>query len=413
MTYSDSKGTMDGSTAVSAEALAPVIAALNTLPEDMTVHKGLKERVLKRRADSLTSGKDIEWGTAEALAFGSLLNEGVHVRVSGQDVERATFSQRNAVLHCQKTNATYTSLEHISSTQAPFTITNSSLSEYGVLGFECGYSQHNPNALVIWEAQFGDFANGAQIIFDQFLSAGESKWNIQQAVVVSMPHGYDGNGPEHSSGRIERFLQSVSEDIEQPVLDEVERHQRCNMEVTYPSTPAQYFHLLRRHVKRSFRKPLINFFSKQFLRTPNVSTLEEMTAPGTKFLPVIPDGSVPPSEAKRLVLCTGQIYHILNKHRQAHNIRNVALVRVEQLAPFPAAEIQSIVKDYPLAELVWVQEEPKNMGAFWHVEPRIEFLCDGKRIRYIGRVESASPATGFKTCHDLEEQQIIAATFSL
>ena len=411
MDYSDAKGTM-GPTAVSHDNLGPVISALKTFPPDFNVHKGLAERVLKRRTESLLSGKDIEWGTAEALAFGSLLNEGIHVRVSGQDVERATFSQRNAVLHDQKTNATYTNLDHVSPTQAPLTITNSSLSEYGVLGFECGYSQHNPNALVMWEAQFGDFANGAQIIFDQFLSAGESKWNVQQAVVVSMPHGYDGNGPEHSSGRIERFLQSVAEDIEAPVLGEVERHQLCNMEVTFPSTPAQYFHLLRRHVKRSFRKPLINFFSKQFLRAPNVSSLEEMTAAGSCFQPVIPDISIPTKEAKRLVLCSGQIYHILNRHRQAKQLKNVAIVRLEQLAPFPAAEVRSIVKEYEHADLVWVQEEPKNMGAFWHVEPRIEFLC-GRKINYIGRQASASPATGFKSCHDNEEQQIVTSTFTV
>jgi 2-oxoglutarate dehydrogenase E1 component len=333
------------------------------------------------------------------------------VRISGQDVERATFAQRHAVFHDQKTNATYTQLQHISPKQARFTITNSPLSEYGVLGYETGYALHDPNSLVMWEAQFGDFANGATIIFDQFITSGESKWNQQQAVVVSMPHGYDGNGPEHSSGRIERYLLSVNEDSELGPLSVGERHHRVNIEVAYPSTPAQYFHLLRRHVSRNFRKPLINFFSKQFLRAPNVSTIDELIH--GEFQPVIGDPSCPPSQARRVVFCTGQIYHILNKYRLEVNNKDVAIVRVEQLSPFPVAEVMLKLEEYGHAELMWVQEEPKNMGMYTHMEPRFEFYTRGTRtLQYNGRAIAASPSTGYKNVHDKEQRDILERAFA-
>lgn len=408
--YSDATGEVNPNTAVTVQQLEPVIKALNTLPEGFAVHPKIKA-IIDRRTKGLAGGAEgIDWGAAEALALGTLMQEGYHVRISGQDVERATFSQRHAVLHDQKTNQTYTQLANISPTQAPLTITNSPLSEYGVLGFDMGYALYDPKQFVMWEAQFGDFANGATIIFDQFLSAGESKWNQQQAVVVSLPHGYDGNGPEHSSGRLERFLQSVSEDVETPALSINERHHQCNWEVTFPSTPAQYFHLIRRHVGRNFRKPWVNFFSKQFLRAPNLSTVEELTS-GT-FQPVIADLSVPASKARRVVLCTGQIYHILNKHRNDTKNTDVALVRVEQLAPFPVAEVQSLLKEYDGVELMWAQEEPKNMGAFWHVEARVEAYTNGSRtLKYNGRAVSASPSTGFKYVHEYEQNEIKRAAF--
>lgn len=409
MKYSNETGSLlDAS--ITAEKLAPVIAALKTLPEGFKLHEKLKT-IIDRRNDGLAKGKDIEWGTAEALALGSLLQEGYHVRISGQDVERATFSQRHAVFHDQSTNHTYCQLANISATQAPITITNSPLSEFGVLGYDAGYALHNPNSLVMWEAQFGDFANGATVIFDQFLSAAETKWNQQHSVIVSMPHGYDGNGPEHSSGRIERFLQGVSEDAETPALSISERHQRCNWEVTFPSTPAQYFHLLRRHMRRDFRKPLINFFSKQFLRAPNVSTLNEIVS--GSFQPLIGDPSVPPSRARRVVLCTGQIYHLLNHHRHEVKSTDVAIIRIEQLAPFPVAEVLEILKEYPTQELMWAQEEPKNMGAFWHVQERIEAYTNGRReLIYNGRATSASPSTGFKYVHTHEQSAILSTAFA-
>ncbi|KEG06995.1 2-oxoglutarate dehydrogenase E1 component [Trypanosoma grayi] len=411
MKYSDQLGNVTlEPTAVSLTQLQPVLNALKVVPDGFVVHPKLQV-VLDRRNEALAKGKGIDWGAAEAIAFGSLLVEGVHVRVLGEDVQRGTFSQRHAVLHNQRKASTYTPLAHICEGQAMFTITNSPLSEYGVLGYAGGYSLHDPNALVIWEAQYGDFANGAAIIFDQFLSAGESKWNQQQSLIVSLPHGYDGKGAEHSSGRLERFLQSVSEDADTPAYSPEERAHRVNLEVVYPSTPAQYFHLLRRHVRRNFRKPLILFFSKQFLRSPNESTMEEFTS--GRFYPVIEDALVPPAKARRLVLCTGQLYHILKKRREAKGITDVALVRIEELSPFPVAEVQKLLQEYSNAELMWAQEEPRNQGAYNHVEPRIEFYTDGKReLLYAGRSISAAPATGHKSVHDAEEKYICEVVFA-
>lgn len=393
------------------EDLAPVIKAISTFPPNFELHTALKG-IMKRRAESLAQGVEIDWGTAEALALGTLLNEGFEVRISGQDVERATFSQRHAVLHDQKTDETYTNLEHISEKQGKLVVTNSSLSEFGVLGFDSGYAMHHPNALVMWEAQFGDFANGAQVVFDNFLAAGESKWSVEGLCpVVSMPHGYDGNGPEHSSGRIERFLQLVNEDEDVFIRDPVLRHAKVNMEVTYPSTPAQYYHLLRRHMHRNFRKPWINFFSKAFLRAPNLSTLDDMTNHG--FQPVIADSQVKPEEAEYVLLCSGQIYFYLNNHRSELKANNVAILRVEQLAPFPAVEIEAELAKYSkTATIRWVQEEPKNMGAWGFVEPRLHSLLNYEReVSYVGRQVAASPAAGYKKLHDLEHKHLLKAAF--
>ncbi|ESS69013.1 2-oxoglutarate dehydrogenase E1 component [Trypanosoma cruzi Dm28c] len=411
MKYSDQLGDVKmESTAVSREQLQPVLDALKTLPEGFVMHPKLKN-VLDRRNDTLEKGEGIDWGTAEALAFGSLVLEGTHVRVMGQDVERGTFSQRHAVLHNQEGIGKYVPLANISKDQAPFIITNGPLSEYGMLGYASGYSLYDPNSLVMWEAQYGDFANGATIVFDQFISAGESKWNQQQAVIVSLPHGHDGRGAEHSSGRIERFLQAVAEDVDTPAYSPAERAHRVNMEVVYPSTPAQYFHVLRRHVRRDFRKPLILFFSKQFIRSPNESSMDDITL-GT-FCPVIGDASVPPEKARRLVLCTGQLYHILNECRAKNGNTDVALVRIEELSPFPVAEMQKLLLDYGNAELMWAQEEPRNQGAYYHVEPRIEFYTGGKReLRYAGREISASPSTGYKSAHEAEERHICGVVFA-
>ncbi|KAG8344784.1 2 oxoglutarate dehydrogenase N terminus ansketolase pyrimidine binding domain [Trypanosoma vivax] len=412
MRYSDQLGhvTLEP-TAVPRAKLQAVIDSLKVVPDGFVVNPKLKA-VLDHRVQSLEKGVGIDWGAAEALAFGSLLLEGTHVRVMGQDVERGTFAHRHAVLHDQIKEGTYTPLDHIDGGKASFIITNSPLNEYGVLGYASGYSLVDPNALVIWEAQFGDFANGAAIIFDQFLSSAESKWNQQQAVVVALPHGFDGRGAEHSSGRIERFLQGVSEDVDTPAYSAHERSHRVNMEVAFPSTPAQYFHLLRRHVRRNFRKPLVLFFSKQFLRAPNESTMEEITS-GT-FCSVIGDASVPPERARRLVLCTGQIYHILHKYRGANNCgHDVALVRLEELAPFPVAEVQKLLLDYRDAELMWAQEEPRNQGAFYHVESRIDYYTEGKRdLLFAGRGIAATPSTAFKSVHEAEERHICEVVFS-
>ena len=411
MKYSDELGKVTSQpTKISQDAVDKVLAALKTYPPDFQVHPKLKT-VLDRRNESIETGNGIDWGTAEALAFGSLLLEGHQVRVTGEDVERGTFAQRHAVLHDVKQERIYVPLAHISENQGKMIINNSPLSEYGMLGYAAGYSLYDPNTLVIWEAQYGDFANGATIVFDQFLSAGESKWNQQQSCVVTLPHGYDGKGAEHSSGRLERFLQMSNEDVTTPAYTKEERAHRVNWEITYPSTPAQYFHLLRRHLKRDFRKALIIFFSKQYLRAPNVSTLSDILE--GEFQPVIPDPSVPASQASSLVMCTGQLYHTLNKYRETKGVKDVALVRIEELSPFPVAEVQQLLAEYSNAELTWAQEEPKNMGAWAHVEPRIDEYTNGQRpLRYVGRAICAAPSTGYKSKHDKEQEYICENCFN-
>eukprot|EP00744_Colponema_vietnamica_P008171 GILI01011679.1.p1 GENE.GILI01011679.1~~GILI01011679.1.p1 ORF type:complete len:945 (-),score=193.98 GILI01011679.1:114-2918(-) len=401
-----------GATAVTEDALAPVIKALDTLPDGFAPHPTIG-KIIKRRSETLAAGAGLEWGTAEALAFGTLLQEGYHVHVSGQDAERATFSQRHSVLHDQNNGTLHVPLSHISAHQSPYTIINSPLSEYGAVGFETGYALHDPKILAMWEAQFGDFANGAQIMFDQFLSAGETKWNAMYAPIISLPHGYDGQGPEHSSARLERFLQLCSEPVDVPAYSEAERHHKANMEVTTPSTPAQYFHLLRRHVLRNFRKPLINLFSKGYLREVsgcnNTSTIAELCGE-TKFQAVIGDTEVQPSAARKVVFCGGQVYHKLYAARTKAGAKDVALVRIEQLSPFPVAELQALLAQYEGQELVWCQEEPQNMGAYWFVDERFDALTKGKRgLRYVGRPASASPATGYKYAHDHEQEIFIKA----
>eukprot|EP01059_Diplonema_ambulator_P013858 TRINITY_DN24556_c1_g1_i1.p1 TRINITY_DN24556_c1_g1~~TRINITY_DN24556_c1_g1_i1.p1 ORF type:complete len:988 (+),score=339.01 TRINITY_DN24556_c1_g1_i1:93-3056(+) len=401
-------------TATEIDRLRSVGKQACTLPEKFTPHNVVK-KILQLRMDSLEAGEGIDWSTAEALAFGTLLQEGNHVRLSGQDVERGTFSQRHAAVHDQLNGEKYFPLKNIEGVEAQLTIQNSSLSEFGVLGFELGFSSESPNQLVIWEAQFGDFANTAQVIFDQFLSAGEVKWYRQSGLVVNLPHGMDGAGPEHSSGRLERFLQMTAEPEVNPHIDPVKSLQNCNWQVVYPSTPAQYFHVLRRQVHRDFRKPLIVFFAKSTLRAPYVSSLADF-APPTEFLPVIDDSTVQPEKVKKLVLCTGQIYFALNAHRVKHNITDIAFVRVEQLSPFPWNEIEEIVKRYPSAEIVWCQEESKNMGAWLYVEVRIEAILqelgDSRGIKYVGRRASAAPATGHQQLHEMEHQELMTSIFN-
>ncbi|KAG0644414.1 thiamine diphosphate-binding protein [Tuber brumale] len=407
-------------TAIEESQLKHIGNIIGSVPEGFSVHKNLS-RILSNRQKVVNEGSGIDWSTAEALAFGSLLMEGQHVRVSGQDVERGTFSQRHAVLHDQEDENTYTPLQHLSDTQAKFVISNSSLSEFGVLGFEYGYSLSSPDALVIWEAQFGDFANNAQCIIDQFIASGESKWLQRTGIVMSLPHGYDGQGPEHSSGRMERYLQLCNEDPREfPSPEKLDRqHQDCNMQVTYMTSPSNLFHVLRRQMKRQFRKPLIIFFSKSLLRHPIArSELSEFTG-DSHFRWLIPEtdhgkGIKDPEECKRLLFCSGQVYAALVKQRAASGVDDVAIARIEQLHPFPWAQIRNELEKYPnLDEIIWTQEEPLNAGAWTFVQPRLETILrqtdnhSEKHVKYAGRAPSASVATGMKSTHLKEEQALV------
>ncbi|KAI9889658.1 MAG: 2-oxoglutarate dehydrogenase E1 component [Vezdaea aestivalis] len=414
-------------TGVPAEQLKSIADKIASAPDGFTVHKNLK-RILAGRKKTVDEGKGIDWSTGEALAFGTLVQEGHHVRVSGQDVERGTFSQRHAVLHDQETEKTHTPLQHISKDQSSFVISNSSLSEFGVLGFEYGYSLSSPDALVMWEAQFGDFANNAQCIIDQFIASGEVKWLQRSGLVLSLPHGYDGQGPEHSSARVERYLQLSNEDSRIfPSPDKLDRqHQDCNMQIAYMTTPANLFHILRRQMNRQFRKPLIIFFSKSLLRHPVArSPIEDFTGE-SHFQWIIPDPAhatgeiAPPEEIERVILCSGQVYAALIKHRAAEGIKTAAITRVEQLNPFPWAQLRDNLDQYPNAKnIVWAQEEPLNAGAWSFTQPRIETLLnntkhhDHKHCLYAGRNPSASVATGLKASHLKEEHDLLEMAFSV
>ncbi|BFZ61136.1 2-oxoglutarate dehydrogenase E1 component [Saitoella coloradoensis] len=413
-------------TAVDEKVLKEIGRVVSSVPEGFTLHKNLA-RILKQRGKSVEDGKGIDMATGEALAFGSLLKEGTHVRVSGQDVERGTFSQRHAVLHDQQNEGTHVPLQALDAEQASFVISNSHLSEYGVLGFEYGYSLTSPHALVMWEAQFGDFANTAQVIIDQFIASAETKWLQRSGLIMSLPHGYDGQGPEHSSGRMERYLQLCNEDPRvYPSPEKLKRqHQDCNMQIVYPTTPASLFHALRRQIHREFRKPLILFFSKALLRHPLArSDLDEFTG-DSHFQRVLPDrghqdGTLKPeSECKRVVLCSGQVFAALHKARESGKLDDVAIVRVEQLHPFPFAVLKEILEKYTnLQDLVWCQEEPLNAGAWSFVQPRLHTLMQemGKKdlvARYAGRAPSASVATGNKLQHKQEEQNLLKDALQL
>ncbi|KAI5958364.1 KGD1 [Candida theae] len=406
-------------TGVDEDTLKKIGVAISEAPEGFEIHRNLK-RILNQRKKAVETGEGIDYSTGEALAYGSLALEGYHVRVSGQDVERGTFSQRHAVLHDQKSEKTWTPLANLSEDQGVFSISNSSLSEYGVLGFEYGYSLTSPDALVEWEAQFGDFANTAQVIIDQFVSGAESKWMQRSGVVLSLPHGYDGQGPEHSSGRIERYLQLCNEDPRYfPSPEKLERqHQDCNMQVAYPTTPANIFHLLRRQMHRQFRKPLILFFSKSLLRHPLArSNLSDFTG-DSQFQWIIQDVLGDKSEVKRLVLCTGQIHAAMHKRREQTKDNSTAFIKIEQLNPFPFAQLRDALNEYPnIEDLVWAQEEPLNMGAWSFVEPRVDVVLEktdkhaGLKLRYAGRDPSASIAAGTKAKHLAEEEEVLNEVF--
>jgi 2-oxoglutarate dehydrogenase E1 component len=388
----------DSGTGVAGAVLAEVGSVLSTPPANFDVNPKILRQLEAKKA-SIESGQGIDWATGEALAFGSLLLEGHRVRLSGEDVQRGTFSQRHAYLVDQTTQAEYVPLNHLREGQPRFEAFNSSLSEFGVLGFEYGYSLADPRSLVLWEAQFGDFANGAQVIFDQFIASGETKWLRMSGLVMLLPHGYEGQGPEHSSARMERYLQLCAE---------------RNMQVCNITTPANYFHALRRQLKRSFRKPLIIMTPKSLLRHKlAVSTLAEMEA-GTHFRFVYPeaDAIAAPEKVRRVVLCTGKVYYDLLAERRDAGVKDVAIVRIEQLYPFPARTLAAELARYPNAEIVWCQEEPENMGAWLFLDRRIEGVLSGlgvkaKRPSFVGRREAASPATGLARTHNAEQKALV------
>ena len=387
-----------GTTGVDLDKLQLVGKALTTVPATFNLNRKIA-RQLAQKEEILKKGVGIDWATGEALAFGTLLDEGMQVRLSGQDCKRGTFSQRHAVLIDQENEDEYVPLNNIREGQTHVEVINSPLSEAGVLGFEYGYSLAEPKALVLWEAQFGDFVNGAQVIIDQFITSGESKWLRMSGLVMLLPHGYEGQGPEHSSARLERWLQLCAED---------------NMQVVNATTPANYFHVLRRQIHRNFRKPLIMMTPKSLLRHKLcVSKLSEM-GPGTTFHRILWDDNAKLDDAKirRVVLCSGKVYFDLFEEREKRGLEDVYLMRVEQLYPFPAKALNEELKRFPKAEIVWCQEEPKNMGGWSSVMPEIETVMELRgvkqaRLKYVGRPAAASPATGLFMRHVKEQAKLV------
>jgi 2-oxoglutarate dehydrogenase E1 component len=379
-------------TFISQELIDKIGKALATVPEGFKPLKQI-EKLLKDRQEMFFDKKVLNWAAAELLAYGSLLSEGKMVRLSGQDVERGTFSHRHAVLTDAETNETYLNLDHISEDQQSFRIYNSLLSEYGVLGFEFGYSMANPNALVIWEAQFGDFANGAQVMIDQFIAASESKWNRMNGVTLLLPHGYEGQGPEHSSARLERFLQLAAE---------------FNIVVANVTQPANFFHLLRRQLAWPFRKPLVVMSPKSMLRHPMaMSPMEEFTSGG--FKEIVIDSFSKPKQVKRILLCTGKIFYELQEEQQKQNRDDVVIVRIEQLHPFPIKQLYGALSKYDRkSKAYWVQEEPENMGAWSFITRTYNYTP----LELIARKSSASPATGYAKIHAKEQAEIIRKAFA-
>ena len=387
-----------GVTAVGLDELVAVGRALSEAPKHLDLNRKIT-RQLQEKRKTIDSGQGIDWATGEALAWGTLLAEGTPVRLSGQDSGRGTFSQRHSVLVDQTTEEKYVPLNNIAPDQARIEIIDSPLNEAGVLGFEYGYSSAEPNALVLWEAQFGDFANGAQVIIDQFICSGESKWLRMDGLVLLLPHGYEGQGPEHSSARLERYLQLSAED---------------NWQVINPTTPANYFHALRRQMRRPFRKPLVVMTPKSLLRHKEcVSALADF-GPGSSFRRILAetDQLAESAAIRRVVLCSGKVYFDLVAERRKRKIDDIAILRVEQLYPFPFSRLGLRLAQYPNAEVVWCQEEPENMGAWHFIDRRIERALSGADVRskrpvYIGRPEAASPATGSARTHLKEQADLV------
>ena len=393
-------GARRGETAVDLKVLKRLGLKLTDVPDAHVVHRTVR-RQLDAKKRMIETGEGVDWATAEALAFASLLEEGYTVRLSGQDSGRGTFSHRHSVLVDQETEERYIPLANLSDTQASFEVIDSMLSEMAVLGFEYGYSMAEPKALVLWEAQFGDFANGAQVIIDQFICSGESKWLRMSGLVMLLPHGYEGQGPEHSSARLERYLQLCAED---------------NMQVVNLTTPANYFHALRRQVSRQFRKPLIVMSPKSLLRHKKCVSDLESFGTGWTFHRVLYEDHppAPAKKIKRLVLCTGKVFYDLIEERERRGVDDVHVMRVEQIYPYPTEALSMELKAFRHVDsVVWCQEEPKNMGAWFFVEPWLEevFAEVGMkkafRARYAGRKPSASTATGLLRKHQAEQAQLL------
>jgi 2-oxoglutarate dehydrogenase E1 component len=379
-------------TAISQELIDKVGKALTTIPEGFKPLKQI-EKLLKERKAAFFDDRVLGWAEAELLAYGSLVAENVPIRMSGQDVKRGTFSHRHAYFWDANTNEAYSGLAHVDKNQARFTIFNSLLSEFGVLGFEYGYAMATPYALVLWEAQFGDFVNGAQTIIDQFISSAESKWQRMNGLVMLLPHGYEGQGPEHSSARPERFLQQAAE---------------YNMVVVNVTTASNFFHLLRRQVAWEFRKPCIVFSPKSLLRNPLVaSPMSEFTS--GSFTEVIDDATVKAKDVKRIIFCSGKIFYDLQEVQQRKKIKDAAVVRIEQLYPFPDKQVNKLIKKYKDAKLLWIQEEPKNMG-YWSF---IKRMLPDVEIQLGARKSSASPATGYSKVHKMEQEKIVNKAFEI
>src|ERR1051325_8217109 len=383
-------------TGLSIENIAELTDLLVRVPDGFHTHPKIV-KLLEQRAEMGHGKRAIDYGFAESLAFASLLKEGTPLRLTGQDTQRGTFNQRHAVLVDTETEDTYVPLANLAPGQPFCEIYNSSLSEAGCLGFEYGFSRDYPEALVLWEAQFGDFVNGAQVIIDQFISAGEDKWDLPSGVVLLLPHGFEGQGPEHSSARLERYLQLAAEE---------------NIQVCQPSTAAQYFHMLRRQARRPWRKPLVVFTPKSMLRHPDASSsIEEFTQP--KFLPVVPDKEI--SDAKRILVASGKVGHELRAERRRRKDTSTAILFLDQLYPLPRPEINAALDAHPNArEIIWVQEEPRNMGAFFYVMPRLTHLVHtrGLSLRSVKRSASASHATGSAKAHELEQKTLLSLAFT-
>ena len=386
-------------TGISHEVFQRIGGVLTTVPSEFNLNPTLEKRFIPRRIEALAGGGPIDWAFAESLAFGSLLLEGTPVRLSGQDCRRGTFSQRHSVFYDYETRERYIPLEHLDPNQAKFCVHNSFLSEFAVLGFDYGYSLSYPTMLTLWEAQFGDFSNGAQVIIDQFISSAESKWQTPSDLVMLLPHGYEGMGPEHSSARLERFLQLCAEK---------------NLIVGNFTTPAQYFHALRRQKHRDFRKPLVLMTPKSLLSRPEAVSLESDFQEGTCFQEILPDTKFfdQPNEVNRIIFCSGKVYYDLMAHRQTEGIESAAIIRIEQLYPFHREMVELIISQFTNAsQFVWCQEEPINMGAWSYISPRLEAAV-GSKIRYAGRGSASSPAAGSKAMHYREQKALVAQAFS-
>jgi 2-oxoglutarate dehydrogenase E1 component len=385
---------------ISKERLQHIGQVLTTVPEGFNLHPTLAKRFIPRRAEALQTGTNFDWAFAESLAWGALLEEGYPVRLSGQDCRRGTFSQRHAVFYDSETRDRYFPLQHVSPDQGKFRVYNSLLSEFAVLGFDYGYSLGAPTMLTMWEAQFGDFSNGAQVIIDQFISSAESKWQTPSDLVLLLPHGYDGQGPEHSSARLERYLQLCAEE---------------NMIVGNFTTPAQYFHALRRQKLRDFRKPLVIMTPKSLLTRAEAVSTEADFLEGSCFQEILPDALSfeNPEQVTRIVLCSGKVYYDLAAYRKEHGITDTALIRVEQLYPFHKELVEAVVSQYPNAsQFVWCQEEPQNMGAWTFIRPLLDETFNTP-VRYAGRESASSPAAGSKAMHYREQKALLQQAFTI